>query len=167
MRLQARCIKIKELSHIRGTCREITKFRGNLVEQIKEFTRSDSLFNWRPTTIVCRSPSRNEKNPQMHPNESKQAFCVILLALALGRVSHHTVVLFPFVVRVVPAYLYRFHFYCGSRKHTRYAAVNVQLILIIKILLSLMAPRQVLCGQRLVSVAEILQSRNKYLIFTR
>lgn len=73
----------------------------------------------------------------MHPNESKQVFCVILYLHREGKSPYGR---FFSICRPREANFYRFYFYCGSCKHMRCVAVNVQLILIIKILLSLMAP---------------------------
>lgn len=86
----------------------------------------------------------------MHSNESK-VFCVILLT---QRVSHHTVALFPFVVREATSTISTF---ITGRASMCATVVNMQLISIIKILLSFLQRWQVLCGQRLAFVMGILR----------
>lgn len=89
----------------------------------------------------------------MHSNESKQVFYVILLT---RRVSHHTVALFPFVVREATSTISTF---ITGRASMCATVVNMQLISIIKILLSFLQRWQVLCGQRLAFVMGILRSQ--------
>jgi len=89
----------------------------------------------------------------MHSNESKQVFCVILLT---RRVSHHTVALFSFVVREATSTISTF---IVGRANMCATVVNMQLISIIKILLSFLQRWQVVCGQRLAFVRGILRSQ--------
>lgn len=100
---------------------------------------------------IAVSRDTNEERSKMHSNESKQVFCVIT-----QRVSRHTVALFPFVVREATSTISTF---IAGRASMCAPAVNMQLISIIKILLSFLQRWQVLCGQRLPFVMGVLRSQ--------